>query len=377
MRVRAGARVPGVPDPRAPAEAVRGGGARRARDAASWCASLEPDVVVNDVLTLAADTRRGARGPPARDAGPPLLSALGAGPAAVRDRRAAAAHARSAARPGGCVARQTGRGVERGRQELNETRRRVGLPPLERPYGGISADLCLVGDVPAARVSARLAAGRARHRAARCGSRPFGDVELPPGEEPLVLVAPSTSQDPRSAAAARGARGARRACRCACSPPTTGARRRSRSSVPRERAARRVDLLLADDAACRRRRLPRRPRHDGARARLRSGGGGRSGCGRHGRERRAARVVGRRPGAADPLPRRRDAALGGAAGCSSDSSYRARARSIAEWSSGNDGAAPGGRAGRGVRRLSGRRMRRKSGYTRPLRTAPPSRGQGR
>jgi UDP:flavonoid glycosyltransferase YjiC (YdhE family) len=26
--------------------------------------------------------------------------------------------------------------------------------------------------------------------------QPFGDVELPPGEDPLVLVAPSTSQDP-------------------------------------------------------------------------------------------------------------------------------------------------------------------------------------
>jgi UDP:flavonoid glycosyltransferase YjiC (YdhE family) len=27
--------------------------------------------------------------------------------------------------------------------------------------------------------------------------QPFGDVELPPGDDPLVLVAPSTSQDPR------------------------------------------------------------------------------------------------------------------------------------------------------------------------------------
>ena len=26
--------------------------------------------------------------------------------------------------------------------------------------------------------------------------RPFGEVELPPGDEPLVLVASSTSQDP-------------------------------------------------------------------------------------------------------------------------------------------------------------------------------------
>jgi UDP:flavonoid glycosyltransferase YjiC (YdhE family) len=39
----------------------------------------------------------------------------------------------------------------------------------------------------------------------------FGDVELPPGEEPLVLVAPSTAQDPEHrmlAAALRGLAGA-------------------------------------------------------------------------------------------------------------------------------------------------------------------------
>ena len=40
--------------------------------------------------------------------------------------------------------------------------------------------------------------------------QPFGDVELPPGDDPLVLVAPSTSQDPDQTLAARGARGPRR-----------------------------------------------------------------------------------------------------------------------------------------------------------------------
>ena len=35
--------------------------------------------------------------------------------------------------------------------------------------------------------------------------QPFGEVELPPGDEPLVLVAPSTSQDPDAADAAGGA----------------------------------------------------------------------------------------------------------------------------------------------------------------------------
>ena len=57
------------------------------------------------------------------------------------------------------------RGVERGRRELNETRRRVGLPPLERPYGGISDRLCIVGTFPQLEYPRAWPAGRARHRA--------------------------------------------------------------------------------------------------------------------------------------------------------------------------------------------------------------------
>ena len=63
------------------------------------------------------------------------------------------------------------RGEEQGRRELNETRRRVGLPPLAHVQGGISQRARAGGDLPAARVPARAApARRARDRPAALGA---------------------------------------------------------------------------------------------------------------------------------------------------------------------------------------------------------------
>ena len=86
-------------------------------------------------------------------------------------------------------------GERRGREELNGARRRVGLPPHEHLHGGISRQLALIatfpqleyprGWLPSMRVTGPL-----------LWERPFGEIEPPPGEDPLVLVAPSTSQDP-------------------------------------------------------------------------------------------------------------------------------------------------------------------------------------
>jgi UDP:flavonoid glycosyltransferase YjiC (YdhE family) len=87
-------------------------------------------------------------------------------------------------------------GASQGREELNEARRRVGLPPHSHLHGGTSRELTLIATFP-----------QLEYPRARWGSwmkvtgplfweRPYGDVELPPGEDPLVLIAPSTSQDP-------------------------------------------------------------------------------------------------------------------------------------------------------------------------------------
>jgi UDP:flavonoid glycosyltransferase YjiC (YdhE family) len=89
-----------------------------------------------------------------------------------------------------------GRGEERGRRELNEARRRVGLAPLEHTHGGISRDLALVATFPQLEYPRR-----GWHRSVRVTGpllweAPWPEVEVPPGGEPLVLIAPSTAKDP-------------------------------------------------------------------------------------------------------------------------------------------------------------------------------------
>src|SRR5918911_1617041 len=87
------------------------------------------------------------------------------------------------------------RGAEEGRDDLNGARARLGLPPLDYVHNGISRRLALVGTFP------QLEYPRPREpwlelTGPLMWERPFGDVEEPPGDDPLVLVAPSTSQDP-------------------------------------------------------------------------------------------------------------------------------------------------------------------------------------
>ena len=73
-----------------------------------------------------------------------------------------------------------------------------------------------------------------------------------------------------------------------------------------------------------------------------------SGGRRHGRERGAGRVVGRRADAAVAVAGPGVAAAGGAAGCSASRAFAARAGEIAAWAAGHDGADAGRRAGRGA-----------------------------
>jgi UDP:flavonoid glycosyltransferase YjiC (YdhE family) len=85
-------------------------------------------------------------------------------------------------------------GLALGRDELNETRRRLGLPPLERVHGGISETLCMVATFP------QLEYPRAwppnTHVVGPLLWEPPGESAAPmEGDEPLVLLAPSTSQD--------------------------------------------------------------------------------------------------------------------------------------------------------------------------------------
>jgi UDP:flavonoid glycosyltransferase YjiC (YdhE family) len=87
-------------------------------------------------------------------------------------------------------------GLEKGRDELNGTRERLGLPPIDEYHGGLSRQLTMIATFP------QLEYPRASWQPWQqvvgplMWEQPYGEVEPPPGDAPLVLVAPSTSQDP-------------------------------------------------------------------------------------------------------------------------------------------------------------------------------------
>jgi MGT family glycosyltransferase len=159
-------------------------------------AAATPDVVVHDVLTLAPALSAELEGVPAATliphlypVGEPGLPPFGLGARPPRT-RAAAALWRG-------FDPLVARGLERGRDELNETRAQVGLEPVDRVFGGLSERLCLVATFP------QLEYPRAWpdhvHVVGPLLWEPGGpDVDPPAGDDPLVLVATSTSQDPQS-----------------------------------------------------------------------------------------------------------------------------------------------------------------------------------
>ncbi|HUR86707.1 MAG TPA: nucleotide disphospho-sugar-binding domain-containing protein [Solirubrobacteraceae bacterium] len=85
-------------------------------------------------------------------------------------------------------------GLALGRDELNETRRRLELPPLGRVHGGISEDLCLVATFPQLEYP-RNWPPNTHVVGPLLWEPPAEGVQPPPGDAPLVLLAPSTSQD--------------------------------------------------------------------------------------------------------------------------------------------------------------------------------------
>jgi MGT family glycosyltransferase len=155
---------------------------------------FQPDVVVNDILTVApalAAEKHGSRWAtliphlyPVQGGGLPFFAIGALPPRTPLGRRAWA-----------WTDRILERGLVRGRDDLNAQRKIVGLPPSERFHGGISPDLAMVATFP------QLEYPRDWPEQVHVtGPMPFElhhpEITLPPGDEPLVLVAPSTSQDP-------------------------------------------------------------------------------------------------------------------------------------------------------------------------------------
>ena len=83
-----------------------------------------------------------------------------------------------------------------GAAKLNDVRRRVGLPPLPYVHNGTSRELALVASFPQLEYPRAEPLPNVHVVGPLLWEPPTAAVELPPGEDPLVLIAPSTSQDP-------------------------------------------------------------------------------------------------------------------------------------------------------------------------------------
>jgi UDP:flavonoid glycosyltransferase YjiC (YdhE family) len=87
------------------------------------------------------------------------------------------------------------RGLEQGRVEYNECRARLGLGPLPWVHTGLSRELTLIGTLPQLEYPRDWPAW-ARVVGPLQWELPGGArVDPPPGDDPVVLVAPSTAQD--------------------------------------------------------------------------------------------------------------------------------------------------------------------------------------
>jgi UDP:flavonoid glycosyltransferase YjiC (YdhE family) len=84
----------------------------------------------------------------------------------------------------------------KGRDELNGARERLGLPPVDDLHGGLSQQLTLVATFPQLEYPRGSWHPWQRVVGPLMWEQPYHEVEPPPGDGPLVLVAPSTSQDP-------------------------------------------------------------------------------------------------------------------------------------------------------------------------------------
>jgi UDP:flavonoid glycosyltransferase YjiC (YdhE family) len=155
---------------------------------------FEPDLVVSDILTLAPTLAAEVAGVPhttliphvypVQQPGMPMYS-LGLRPPRT-------AFGRLAWRATDPLLEM---GLRRGRDELNETRARLGLAPIDRFHGGISELLAIVGTFPQLEYPREWPA-HVRVTGPLFFELPGDQMELPEGDGPLVLIAPSTSQDP-------------------------------------------------------------------------------------------------------------------------------------------------------------------------------------
>jgi UDP:flavonoid glycosyltransferase YjiC (YdhE family) len=165
-----------------------------ARDTLPTVREFDPDVVVVDIVTVAGALAAEMDGRPWATLVPHVLPTPSPGfpPYSIGARLPRTAVGRAAWRAFDPLVRV---GMHEGRDDLNRTRAELGLPPLDYVHNGLSRRLAVVATFPQLEYP-RPPESWVEVTGPLLWERPFGEVELPPGEEPLVLVAPSTAQDP-------------------------------------------------------------------------------------------------------------------------------------------------------------------------------------
>lgn len=154
---------------------------------------MRPQVAVSDILTLAPALAAERAGVPLATLIPHIYPVVEPGLPffAIGLRPPRTPLGRAGWRAG---QRMLAVGLEHGRRDLNQQRERLGLAPVDRFHGGISPDLALVATYPQLEYPREWPAG-VRVTGPMTFEQPYPEIELPPGEEPLVLVAPSTAHD--------------------------------------------------------------------------------------------------------------------------------------------------------------------------------------
>lgn len=174
------------------------------RDTEPLVQDLRPEVIVSDILTLAPALSAELHGVPLATLIPHVF------PEGAEGFPIYSFGARLPRTPvGRAFWRQAywpvRKGLESGREALNRTRVQLGLRPQSRFHGGTSEALAIVGSFPQLEYPRNWPAHV--HVVGPLMWEPPGEQVLPPtpapsgrggisGEDPVVLVAPSTSQDP-------------------------------------------------------------------------------------------------------------------------------------------------------------------------------------
>jgi MGT family glycosyltransferase len=154
---------------------------------------MRPHVAVSDILTLAPALAAEKAGVPLATLIPHIYPVVEPGMPFF------AVGLRPPRTPAGRAVWQAGQralniGLEHGRRDLNAQRVRLGLEPIDRYHGGISTDLALVATFPQLEYPRRWPSG-VEVTGPMTFEQPHPEIELPPGDAPLVLVAPSTAHD--------------------------------------------------------------------------------------------------------------------------------------------------------------------------------------